>query len=460
MCVLFIVGEPSIRAYTRRTHARDSAPPPTVLQRMGRNAGNGPLGDFDLDESPDAPPVSEQIVTALMANAGKVLDLFRSWDEDGDGTVTRTEFHHAMKLLGLEVPSESIDEIFTGWDQDGGGEISLRELTQILNAAATTTKNMQHLRKTLGKKKLKIVAMFKHGDVNGDNELDKLEFKSFLKRLGIMLPKDQLTWLFEKLDRDKSGKITFRELDKALKLDEEKERAARKAEEEEERRALLDPPVEPVDLNALRQDVLTKFKGYGFEGKTAYRTGADAFAAAAEAAVEAKATADAMKARGGKSGDKKRLKGFKLKPHERDRMHMRLRLRGTGLEAASGDQQEAPVSTNGRAVTRHGRPAVLPPVQQKNAIPPLIDQLSRHRLNKATPSKRHFNLLPHVTVPKPSWLHVDPLPAPASMFQLAVAYQDPADILRAELEAMRAENAMLREELAHNRMIRSQSQPW
>ena len=216
-------------AYTRRTRTRQR--PPSVLQRMGRDAGNGPLGDFDLDESPDAPPVSEQIVTALMANAGKVLDLFRSWDEDGDGTGgRRTEFHHAMKLLGLEVPSESIDEIFTGWDQDGGGEISLRELTQILNAAATTTKNMQHLRKTLGKKKLKIVAMFKHGDVNGDNELDKLEFKSFLKRLGIMLPKDQLTWLFEKLDHDKSGKITFRELDKALKLDEEKERAARKAE--------------------------------------------------------------------------------------------------------------------------------------------------------------------------------------------------------------------------------------
>ena len=36
----------------------------------------GPLGHFDLDESEEAAPVSEQIVAALKANAGKVLDLF------------------------------------------------------------------------------------------------------------------------------------------------------------------------------------------------------------------------------------------------------------------------------------------------------------------------------------------------------------------------------------------------
>ena len=57
---------------------------PAPLARAA--TGLGPLGNFDLDESPDAPPVSEQIIAALMANAGKVLDLFRSWDNDGDGT--------------------------------------------------------------------------------------------------------------------------------------------------------------------------------------------------------------------------------------------------------------------------------------------------------------------------------------------------------------------------------------
>ena len=84
---------------------------------------SGPLGNFDLDEGPEAPPVSEQIIAALTANSGKVIDLFRSWDHDGDGVITRREFHKAMDLLGLEVPKAAIDTIFTRWDKDGGGAL-------------------------------------------------------------------------------------------------------------------------------------------------------------------------------------------------------------------------------------------------------------------------------------------------------------------------------------------------
>ena len=52
-----------------------------------------------------------------------MLDLFRSWDADGDGVVTRPEFHKAMKELGLEVAKQYIDELFSSWDYDGGGEL-------------------------------------------------------------------------------------------------------------------------------------------------------------------------------------------------------------------------------------------------------------------------------------------------------------------------------------------------
>ena len=51
----------------------------------------GPLGDLDLDEGPNAPPIGEQLASALRANSTRVLDLFRSWDADGDGQVHRAE---------------------------------------------------------------------------------------------------------------------------------------------------------------------------------------------------------------------------------------------------------------------------------------------------------------------------------------------------------------------------------
>ena len=95
----------------------------------------GPLGSFDLDEGPGAPPISEQIAMALRKNSARVLDLFRSWDTDGDGEVTRAEFHEAMPKLGLDVPKKEIDTLFSEWDKDGGGALTLRELQKILSAA-------------------------------------------------------------------------------------------------------------------------------------------------------------------------------------------------------------------------------------------------------------------------------------------------------------------------------------
>jgi len=90
------------------------------------------LGSINLDESEGAPPVSEQIARALKSNAGRVLDLFREWDTDGDGEVSRKEFHKAMPALGLEVPKEEVDALFSQWDADGGGSISYKELSKIL----------------------------------------------------------------------------------------------------------------------------------------------------------------------------------------------------------------------------------------------------------------------------------------------------------------------------------------
>ena len=62
----------------------------------------------------------------------RVLDLFRSWDADGDGAVSRAEFHRAMPALGLDVDKHVIDQLFSDWDTDGGGELGYAELRKIL----------------------------------------------------------------------------------------------------------------------------------------------------------------------------------------------------------------------------------------------------------------------------------------------------------------------------------------
>jgi len=102
-----------------------TAPPPKPKPKK-------PTGTIDLDEGPDAAPVAEQLAQALHKNATRVLDLFRSWDANGDGQVSRAEFHKAMPALGLDVPKQVIDDLFSEWDRDGGGELGYAELRKIL----------------------------------------------------------------------------------------------------------------------------------------------------------------------------------------------------------------------------------------------------------------------------------------------------------------------------------------
>jgi Ca2+-binding EF-hand superfamily protein len=38
----------------------------------------------------------------------RVIDLFREWDEDGSGTVSKKEFRKAMPMLGLQLPEKEV----------------------------------------------------------------------------------------------------------------------------------------------------------------------------------------------------------------------------------------------------------------------------------------------------------------------------------------------------------------
>ena len=80
----------------------------------------------DADDS-----VQHKIIGALRRKAERVLDLFKKWDADNSGTVDRTEFRKALRVLKIPGTNAEIDMLFDMWDADGGGSI---EYTEILKA--------------------------------------------------------------------------------------------------------------------------------------------------------------------------------------------------------------------------------------------------------------------------------------------------------------------------------------
>ena len=105
-------------------------------ERRARGSVLHALNGLDLDEGPDALPVAQQLADALRKNSARVLDLFRDWDQDGDGEVSRKEFHKAMPILGYDVSKEQMDQLFDEWKSDAESDddsLSYKELQKILN---------------------------------------------------------------------------------------------------------------------------------------------------------------------------------------------------------------------------------------------------------------------------------------------------------------------------------------
>merc|ERR1711998_771118 len=66
--------------------------------------------------------IQEQLRNLLTANSVRVIDLFRQWDDDDNGTIDKKEFRKAITALGFKAPKPEIDALFDTFDTDRSGE--------------------------------------------------------------------------------------------------------------------------------------------------------------------------------------------------------------------------------------------------------------------------------------------------------------------------------------------------
>lgn len=214
--------------------------------------GATPLRFFNLDESPGAPPVSDQLQVALRANATKVLTLFSSWDTNNDGGVSRKEFHKAMTHLGLDVKAVIIDELFTSWQDGGSGNaadddtLEARELAKILKRPPLMQSLRKEVRAALASQGYAVhmglgPVFEQHFDSDADGQISLDEFQACLRKLRIPLSPLQGKQIFATIDTDGHGTISVEALDSAI---------CPKAKKVEV--IVIDPPPEVIDVRALR----------------------------------------------------------------------------------------------------------------------------------------------------------------------------------------------------------------
>ena len=69
--------------------------------------------------------LDEQLRGILVANAVRVIDLFRQWDEDGSGLIDFDEFALGMRHLGLDASTDEVHRLFESFDPDQSGSIDI-----------------------------------------------------------------------------------------------------------------------------------------------------------------------------------------------------------------------------------------------------------------------------------------------------------------------------------------------
>ena len=227
--------------------------PRKAVRRRATIAQQMAMGDKKLAK------VIQEIRSAILANMPKVIELFRTFDVNGDGLVSRIEFRQVLPILDLpKYGNGEMDALFEAIDSDKSGFIELAELNKLLRkgadielasslqvgakgAIAVTAANKHALRTEAHEGELRgpareatvaamrmmlhenaqrAIDMFRALDKNGDGTVSKSEFRAALPLLGFDAAKmDLIDDLYNELDDNGNGLLDHSELEKALRRD-------------------------------------------------------------------------------------------------------------------------------------------------------------------------------------------------------------------------------------------------
>jgi len=153
----------------------------------------------------DEVKAKKKLKDSLGGRLTEIADLFKQWDNDGNGMIDRLEFRQAVGALGYEAPTIVIDSVFSDYDADGSGEMEYKEYVRY------------QLRDSLQRSASRVMDLFRKWDDDHSGTVSKKEFRKAIREIGFDAPKESLDELFDEMDKDTSGAVDFKELNSLLR---------------------------------------------------------------------------------------------------------------------------------------------------------------------------------------------------------------------------------------------------
>ena len=150
--------------------------------------------------------VGKKKVKDLLCQSARTIGLlFEMIDLDGSGTLNKEELHQAVLALGVKVPPHVSGAVFDEFDFDGSGEVTRTEFIKYV------------LRDALAASAQQVMNLFRQFDQDGSGKIDKAEFRKVMGLLGFDIQYDDLNRVFDDMDVNGDGSLTYHELHRQVR---------------------------------------------------------------------------------------------------------------------------------------------------------------------------------------------------------------------------------------------------
>ncbi|XP_022334334.2 uncharacterized protein LOC111131180 [Crassostrea virginica] len=131
----------------------------------------------------------------------ELLKIFKAFDENGDGKVSKHELVRASKKMGVNNTLKDIEKVLRTMHTDHEGYITFPELEKMMAGQRVEIDYEEEM----------LRAKFNEFDLDGDGSITKKELKTVLRSMGCDMPEAEAEAMIQEADKNGDGVISFDE---------------------------------------------------------------------------------------------------------------------------------------------------------------------------------------------------------------------------------------------------------
>eukprot|EP00029_Vermamoeba_vermiformis_P007560 TRINITY_DN3304_c0_g2_i1.p1 TRINITY_DN3304_c0_g2~~TRINITY_DN3304_c0_g2_i1.p1 ORF type:complete len:385 (+),score=78.82 TRINITY_DN3304_c0_g2_i1:25-1155(+) len=153
----------------------------------------------------------------------ELLAAFNHFDKNSDGFLSRNQFGDLLSYLGFNIGKSRTDELWSMIDSNKDGQISFEDFSSSYEKMLTIVSQLGFTNvgiaptSSLGTQ-ADLRTAFDTYDINKDGFITRTQFGDLLSFIGINIGKPRTDELWEIVDTDRDGRITYEELDNNYNL--------------------------------------------------------------------------------------------------------------------------------------------------------------------------------------------------------------------------------------------------